>query len=57
MFSDGTVIDSPGGLSYTELIEMDKLLWNILGSIPLSDELKEETVSLANVQGALEKEE
>lgn len=56
-FSDGTVIDSPEGLSYTELIEMDKLLWNILGSIPSSDELKEETVSLAKVQGALEKEE
>lgn len=56
-FSDGTKIDSPNGLSYTELIEMDKLLWNILGSIPSSDELKEETVSLAKVQGALEKED
>lgn len=56
-FSDGTYIESEKGLTYMELIEMDKLLWNILGSIPSSDELKEETVSLAKVQGALEKEE
>ena len=56
-FSDGTVIETDDeGLNYIDIIEMDKLLWNIYGAIPSSDELKEENVALAKVQGALEKE-
>ena len=55
--SDGTVIETDDeGLNYIDIIEMDKLLWNIYGAIPSSDELKEENVALAKVQGALEKE-
>ena len=56
-FSDGTTINSPKQLAYIELIKMDKLLWNIIGSIPSKEELKEEIISLTEAQGALEKEE
>lgn len=56
-YQDGTVTNTDTPLSYTELIEMDKLLWNIYGNIPQQNELKDETASLTKVQGVFERED
>ncbi len=50
-FRDGTQIEAGDGLSPEEILRMDKLLYNIHGSIPTVDEISDEYRAFIEAQG------
>ena len=50
-FRDGTQIEAGDGLSPEEILNMDKLLYNVHGSIPSIDEISEEYRAFLEAQG------
>lgn len=50
-FQNGEVVDAGDGLDYSKLISLDKLYENVHGHIPCINDIKEENVGLAKVQG------